>query len=251
MRRLAVLILAAAALAACADRDADSMLDPVAASAVPNGYGPAMSATYEVTIENLTGGQPFTPALLATHRRPEGMFTVGQPASFGLKEIAENGNLGPMVTRLGGSGHVSDVVVAFGGSAPPILPGETVVATITTDRGAKYLSWASMLICTNDGFSGLDGERLPQKVGDAVTLYTEAYDAGTEINTEDFADMVPPCPLLTGVPTSDPGTGASNPALAEGGVIHHHGGIQGGDDLDPIIHGWTGPLARIEVRRTH
>ena len=38
---------------------------------------------------------------------------------------------------------------------------------------------------------------------------------------------------------SDAGTGVSNPALAEGGVIRRHEGIQGVDDLSPSIHGWT------------
>ncbi len=61
--------------------------------------------------------------------------------------------------------------------------------------------------------------------------------------------MVPPCPPLTGVPSDDPGTGSSDPSLAEGGVIHHHAGIQGVADLDPEIHGWTDPVARIEIER--
>jgi hypothetical protein len=250
MRAIAV-VLAFAAVTACTEQGTETMLEPVAANAVPNGWGIAMSATYEVTIENLTSGQPLTPALLATHRHPVGMFTVGQPASFGLKEIAENGNLGPMMTRLEGDGHVSDVVLAFGASAPPVLPGETIVTSISTDRGAKYISWASMLICTNDGFTGIDSGRLPQKVGDTVTLWTDGYDAGTEINTEDFVDIVPPCPVLTNVPSMDPGAGMSNPALAEGGVIRHHPGIQGGVDLDPSIHGWSDPVARVEIRRVN
>jgi hypothetical protein len=46
------------------------------------------------------------------------------------------------------------------------------------------------------------------------------------------------------------GTTVSNPSLAEGGVIAHHGGILGGADLIPSRHGWTDPVARIEVERT-
>jgi hypothetical protein len=41
----------------------------------------------------------------------------------------------------------------------------------------------------------------------------------------------------------------SNPALAEGGVIHHHPGIAGVADLVPAIHGWTDPVAEITVER--
>jgi len=49
-----------------------------------------------------------------------------------------------------------------------------------------------------------------------------------------------------------PGTGMSDPALAEGGVIHHHPGIQGGADLLPAIHGWDTSLSvsLITIERT-
>jgi hypothetical protein len=178
------------------------------------------------------------------------VFVVGEAASFELKEIAENGNLTPMVEALSNNRHVSDVVVAVAGDPPPLLPGGSVTFMITADPGAKFLSFASMLICTNDGFTGIDSVLLPIRVGGSVTVETAGYDAGTEINTEDFADIVPPCPPLTGVPSDVPGTGVSNPALAEGGVIRHHLGIQGIADLVPAIHGWTDPVAEVEITRT-
>jgi hypothetical protein len=102
-----------------------------------------------------------------------------------------------------------------------------------------------MLICTNDGFTGVDSLRLPKDVG-AVVVRSAGYDAGTELNT---GDIVPPCQGLVGVSSGEPGTGTSNPALAEGGVIHHHPGIAGGADLVPAIHGWTDPVAEITVER--
>ena len=106
-----------------------------------------------------------------------------------------------------------------------------------------------MLICTNDGFSGIDSLRLLKKIGESVTVHTAGYDAGTEINTEDFADLVPPCQALIGVMSDDPGTGMTNPALAETDVIRHHPGIQGGEDLIPGVHGWTDPVAEIVITR--
>jgi hypothetical protein len=211
-------------------------------------------ATYEVTITDLTGGQPLTPPVVATHRAATGMFSVGQPASFALKEIAENGNLAPMIAQLGGDKHVSDSIAAAAPLVPAGLPGsamfgDSVTLTVTASEGAKFLSFASMLICTNDGFTGVDSLRLPKDVGEAVVVRSAGYDAGTEINTEDFADIVPPCQGLVGVSSGEPGTGTSNPALAEGGVIHHHPGIAGGADLVPAIHGWTDPVAEISVER--
>ena len=225
----------------------------------PGFVGPALASsptTYEVTITNLTSGQPLTPPVLATHRRPVHMFQVGSPSTFELKEIAENGNLQPMLTSLNSNPHVFDVEAG----AVPLVPPERENATdfpssatfeLTAAAGAKYLSWASMLICTNDGFTGVDQARLPNKVGKAVTFMTAGYDAGTEINTEDFADIVPPCQSLMGVSSGESGTGTSNPALAEGGVIMHHEGIQGGRDLLPAVHGWSDPVARITITATN
>ncbi len=89
----------------------------------------------------------------------------------------------------------------------------------------------------------------PLKRGLPTTFTAAGYDAGTEINTEDFADLVPPCQSLIGVSSGEPGTGSSDPSLAEGGVIHRHAGIAGIADLVPSIHGWTNPVARITIER--
>jgi hypothetical protein len=220
----------------------------VAAAAADRAGGPPLR-TYEITIDNLTVGQWFTPAVVGTHRRAVDVFEVGAPASFEVKEVAENGNLEPLVTALSAEKHVSDVVVAASPSGPPpIAPGGSVTFEIVAGPGARVLSWVSMLICTNDGFTGLDSIALPQVRGTSVSLDAVAYDAGTELNTERFADLVPPCPQLTGFGDQG-GTGSSDPALAEGGVVRHHGGITGDHDLVPAVHGWTGPVASVEVTR--
>jgi Spondin_N len=218
----------------------------------------AFARDYEVTISNLTSGQPLTPPVVATHRDRHAIFDVGQLASVGVREIAENGNSAPLLAFL-----ETDPLDRFSGFAesttgplvPPGVPGDAMFeqsATLTVEGGrrAERLSFVSMLICTNDGFTGSDSLRLPSKVGRSTTMKTNGYDAGTEINTEDYADIVPPCQGLIGDSTGEPGTGVSDPALAEGEAIRHHPGIEGGADLDPEIHGWTDPVARITVERT-
>jgi len=62
-----------------------------------------------------------------------------------------------------------------------------------------------------------------------------------------LAERLAACQDLIGVSSDDAGTGDSNPALAEGGVILAHSGIQGGTDLTVSDHGWTDPVARITV----
>ena len=149
---------------------------------------------------------------------------------------------------------VSHVVAAGAPLVPPGSPllgtfDDEVTLTIEADPGARFLSYESMLICTNDGFTGSDRLRLPNQVGDSLSVATASYDAGTEVNTEDFADIVPLCQPLMGVSSGEPGTGMSDPALAEGGVIHHHPGIAGGADLLPAVHGWTDPVTLVTITR--
>ena len=43
----------------------------------------------------------------------------------------------------------------------------------------------------------------------------------------------------------------SNPELAEGGIIRHHDGILGGDDLLPEVHDWDGPVALVTITRVN
>ncbi len=197
-------------------------------------------ATYNVTIENLTSGQPFTPPVVAAHTSGMDVFEVGQAASAEVQAIAENGNNEPLVALLGGSAAVVDSAT---GTAP-VMPGESATITVEAPAGS-LLSVVFMLICTNDGFSGVDSMTLPASGSESVDA--NAYDAGTENNTEDFADIVPPCQDLIGVSSDDAGTGETNTALAEGGVITAHQGIQGGTDLTVSDHGWTDPVAQITV----
>jgi hypothetical protein len=240
-RALRVSLAAAAMLAALAI--------PAEASSV---------ATYEVTITNLTSGQPLTPFVVATHSGALSIFRVGSAASEAVKEIAENGNAAPLLGLLDESSAVSDVQAGTFPLVPASDPGDTALPDSVTFEiegalGARFLSWESMLICTDDGFTGVSGLRLPARLGQSVTASTFGYDAGTEINTEDFADIVPPCQGLIGITstTGETGTGASNPALAEGGVIHHHEGITGIADLVLAVHGWdtNAPVAEITVTR--
>lgn len=215
--------------------------------AAPAGAEPA-HATYEVTITNLTRGQWFTPPAAAIHGRGFDAFSVGEPASEGIKEIAENGNLTPFTSALEGNASVLDWVVAPGSEElPPIAPGQSVTFTLEGHPGARF-SYAAMLICTNDGFTGSDGTRLPRHVGQTSTSYGAAYDAGTEVNTEAWADLVPPCAQLTGFGDQG-GTGESSPDLAEDGKVRRHRGIVGSADLVPSVHGWRGAVSMIEITR--
>jgi hypothetical protein len=232
---------------------ATSVLAGVLVLGLPASPATARRASgYRITIQNLISGQPLTPPVVALHRKQVDVFTPGDPASFEVKEIAENGNTQPLIDLLSAEAGVADV---FPGDAP-IVPrdrqdetgfDDTLTFTVEGGRKARYLSWVSMLICSNDGFTGLDGVALPTRAGETVTFLTTGFDSGTEMNTEDFADIVPPCQALMGVSSGEPGTGTSNPAIATDDVIEVHQGILGGSDLLPEVHDWTDPVAQVVV----
>lgn len=240
MRRRIITILAVIAVAA-------TMAVPAGATAGRSG-----TRSFDVTITNLTHNQWFTPPVVAIHSRAVDLYSVGHPASAELQQIAENGNLDPMLALLGSSAGVADYTVAAT-AAGPLAPGQSVTVSLeSSSPKQRFLSTAAMLICTNDGFTGIDTRPLPGAVGQTAVSYNRAFDAGTEINTEDFADIVPPCPVLSGVPSDVPGTGTSDPALAEGGVVWPHRGIKGIADLTVEDHGWNParPVVSIAITRT-
>ena len=216
---------------------------------VPGAARSEGGKTYRVTITNLTAGQPITPPILVTHTGNARIFEVGEAASEGIQQIAENGNGAPLLAALAENPEVHEVVAGMAPLVPANDPGATGFGysetfSITAYGKARYLSFASMLICTNDGFTGLDSLPLPKG---KATVFTRAYDARTEANTEDFVDIVPPCQGLIGVTSEDMGTGMSNPAIAEDGIVIPHAGINGGADLRPEVHGWGDPVTRIEI----
>ena len=213
----------------------------------------AKSQMYEVTVTNITPNQPITPPLLVTHSKDVSLFTVGEEASAELQQLAENGNASLLMEKLEGKSGVMDIVKGSAGHLVSASdPGDTGLQysetfTVSADGNKRYLSFASMLVCTNDGIAGIDSVKLP--FYKEKTIYAKAYDVRTEMNTEDFADLVPPCAAETGVSSSDKGTGATNPAIAEDGVIIPHPGIFGDDDLSQRAHGWDGPVVKIDIVR--
>ena len=227
-----------------------ALLSIVSLTGVPESDA-SQAKMYEVTITNLTQGQPLTPPLLVTHEYDAGFFSVGEMASMELQQLAENGNLEPLVMMLEEKEGIFDIVQGTAPLVPANDPGNTGLNhsetfVVSAEGTARYLSYASMLVCTNDGFAGIDSIRLPMN---KQTVYAMAYDARTEMNTEDFADMVPPCQAVIGVSSDDPGTGTTNPAISEDGIIIPHPGIIGEEDLLKSVHGWENPAVKIDIVR--
>jgi len=214
------------------------------------------SATYAVTVENLSTGQPFSPPVAATHAEDLHLFEEGQLASDALAAIAQDGDPMPMVDLLGETDGVSDVVNV----GHPLMPAgkvaivedndisDSAIFTITAAPGDRF-SIATMLICTNDGFTGLDSVALP---AEGETVYeADGYDAGREEDTELSTDLVDPCTALGSVALEgDPNGNIDDRVETDPvGRIQPHTGIVGAADLSTTEHGWSNPVLRVTITR--
>lgn len=213
----------------------NSQLDKFGASAISEQG----EAEFEITLENMTpatgpgASQPFAPPVFASHTPLFHIFKLGKYASDELAQIAEDAVSGPMLEMLDNSGRVYNVAQGDG----VVFPGSSITIKIMAKPGFHKLSLVSMLVNTNDAFTGIDALRLPRS--GSKTVYLRAYDAGSEKNTEMASDIPGPCcgnPFVR-VPSHD--------------RIKHHRGIRGTGDLDPAIYGWEEPVAKLTITRVN
>ena len=205
-------------------------------------------------IPNLAYGQPQTPPLVVLHGAEASLAQAGTPAGEGLQQLAENGNAQILADALTGAEGVGAVAVGEHPIASGGVPGAAELPSfasleVSGPSSAGLISIASMLICTNDGLSLVHDAPLPAEVGESAVYYSDAYDAGTEVNTESFADLVPPCQGIVGVTGEAEGSGMSNPELAEEGVLAQHPGITGEADLDAMTHAVAEQPALVVIER--
>jgi hypothetical protein len=120
------------------------------------------------------------------------------------------------------------------GAGGPIPSGTTRTYTVETSGRFNRLSVLTMLVNTNDAFTGLDSFR-PHSRG--ATLETMAYDAGSERNNELKSHIPGPC------------CGKAFVRAPEGNLIRMHEGITGRGELDPAKYDWDDPAARITIER--
>ena len=205
-----------------------------AAALIPAAVSsPSHERTWDVTITNLTsaGSQPLSPPLFVVHSARADVWSLGEIATHPVAAIAEDANNAPAEAAFVQLEGVSDVFTGAGG---PIPPGASRTYTVETSGHSSRLSVLTMLVNTNDGFTGLDSLRLR---GHGETRSTMAYDAGSELNNEEIAFIPGPC--------------CNNPFVRdpEGALIRMHEGITGRGDLSPATYGWSGPVARIQVSR--
>jgi hypothetical protein len=191
----------------------------------------ASGRVYEVTITNLTKGQILSPPIVYSHEWGFRLFTVGQPALPELAGVAEDADSEPLLALLTAEPRVHGVGIADG----VVMPGQSATVRIETHGNARIISTLGMLVTTNDAFFAARRGAPPRR----ASLYAEAWDAGSEANTQDCAHIPgPPC-----------GNGGVRVEEGAEGYIYTHAGIQDRGSLTAEDHDWNNPVARVEIRR--
>ena len=171
-----------------------------------------------VTVKNQApaGGVYLTPVWLGFHDGSFDSFNVGETASTGIERMAEDGDFGALAEDFETSGAgVGQVVLnpeGFAG-APLFDPGFSTTEMVYLDAGSnRYLSYAAMLLPSNDAFIGNDNPMAYPIFDDSgsfagpvrVKVYgNNVWDAGTEANTESDAAFFDQSAPDTGEATTD------------------------------------------------
>ncbi len=231
------LLLSAGVLAAC-DND-DSPLPP------PPPPPPPAMATFDVTVSNLTNGQPLSPVAVVAHIDGYNVFTLGTAATAGLELLAEGGDNADLVAEADADANV--LATASGGAAIGPAGEETIqFEVLASDVANLRISAVTMLVNTNDAITVLDAADVSGlAAGDTWSTRTIAYDAGTEADTEQAVHI--PGPAGGGE-----GFNAARDDEADR-VSMHSGVVSQGDGLTTSDltgqHRFDNPVASIRIER--
>lgn len=199
--------------------------------------------SYRMTVTNLTNDQPLSPPAVVLHTAGYRAWELGTGASEGLEMLAEGGEV---ATFLDAADSDMAVVATAAGMAAIAPGGSMSVEMEISAQTDLRVSFAAMLVNTNDAFTGIVDTAIGDLARDgSLSVFTAAYDAGTEVNSE-TADSIP-----------GPAAGGEgfNPALGDHGFITIHPGVVSGDDgLTASVlgesHRWQNPVARLTITRT-
>ena len=220
------------------------------------GASMAQAATWDVSITNLTNGNHFTPLLVTAHDSGTHLFQAGMSASTALQAMAECGDLSGLTAI-----HAVDADTIENPAGGLLAPAATSTSAMLDTDGSSntQLSVVAMMLPTNDAFVGLDNLHVPTAAG-TYTYYLNAYDAGTEANSEllDTSGCAPGMAGIPGAPSGGDGVNGTGVSAADSNTnVHVHRGVLGdsdtmggSSDLDSSIHRWQNPVAKITVTVT-
>ena len=204
-----------------------------------NGSSNSQPKTFEITLTNLTTGQPLSPPLAMLHSGDYQPFVPGEAASTALERLAEGGDNSQLLAEI----RNNAAVLASQAASAAVAPGASASFSLSAWVDAPRLSVLAMLVNSNDAFAALRDVDLSGLAAGGEMVYTGlAYDAGTEANSETAASI--------------PGQGGEgyNSARDDRDTIIVHPGVISMDDglstsaLD-ASHRFDNPVIRLRVKR--
>ncbi|QOL25254.1 spondin domain-containing protein [Thalassotalea sp. LPB0316] len=220
-------------LSACSDSDNDLPTPPEPPTPEPVIY------SYQVTVTNLTYGQPMSPVAVVLHDEGN-LFNLGESASEAIEMMAEGGdNSGLLETSVALVSATSDGI---------LMPGASTTIELTIqDTMPVQLSLATMLVNTNDAFTGVNGQSIANlALDESISLLTSSYDAGTEANSEMMG-------TIPGPADGGEGFNAERDDILD--VVTMHSGVVSVDDgLSSSVlteaHKFDNPTMRVVITRS-
>ncbi len=199
---------------------------------------PEPEYSYEITIVNLTNAQPMSPIAIALHADDK-LWEVGVASSSALEVLAEGGDNSAFLEQ--------PAVLASTSGEGVLMPGVTSTLSVTTqDMAATHLTITTMLVNTNDAYSGLTGLDLSTfDVDQSQSWALGVYDAGTEANSEAMGTIPGP---------ADGGSGYDE-ARDDINLVTMHSGVVTQDDglANSVLtqaHRFDNPAMQLTITRT-
>ena len=227
----AIAILSASLLSACGGSSNNSN----------NEANVTETASYNITVTNLTSNQPLSPLAAQLHSSEYNAWKVGAAATESLEILAEGGDNSSLLDEP--SSYVYSAVSGTGAVPPGLGSMLTIEAEANSDM---KLTVISMLVNTNDAFIGKIGIELSDlAVGETVKHYLPIYDAGTEGNSE----------LEGTIPGPADGGEGFNMVRDDVDYVARHPGVVGVDQgySESVLnstHGFDSPAAVLTITRT-
>lgn len=218
-------------------------------------------AVYTVQVTNLTYSQPFSPAAVILHEPGYNVFIDGEAASVGLEQLAEGGNPAVLMSEALAATQYLDAVATDGATPPRSIGATSTLLVPLLDVDSLRLSLATMLVDTNDAFTGLNAADISNMtVGQSVSFMAPTWDSGTEANTETASTMPGPAAGAAGGGGASAGFDVARDDLFDR-VHFHQGVVTSANATDASKEGlstsvlteadrWDNPTARIIVTRT-
>ncbi|MYM94706.1 spondin domain-containing protein [Duganella vulcania] len=181
----------------------------------------AADVTFTFTNTAPAGGVGVAPLWLGLHNGSFDSFDVGSAASVAIERAAEDGNASVLT-----SNFASQVAGGLQTTLPngPRFPGASSTFTlhnVDLNGANRYLSYAAMVVLSNDFFIGNDNAKAIDLSslagGGSLSLALggagHVYDAGTEQNNFAYS-------LANGAYGIGGGQSAANQGIDEHGVVH-------------------------------